>query len=356
MTNNQSDGRDKKTVWARIIAALQTCRRIAVTSHVLPDGDAVGSVVGTTHWLRLRGLACDAFLPGTIPARLASLDTVGVRQVGPNGDVDRLSGYDGLVILDLNAWGRLGPLEPWAKTFDGVRVLIDHHPGGDADLAHAELSIRDTDAAATALIVAEGIELLGESELFGACATDVRRLATALAAGILSDTGWLSHSNTSPHVLETLCRLSKHGVDLPAIRREIYGRNTANQVRDAADIVRSAFFSPDGRLAVGLAASRDDDGKPIDPDGVALALAQLASVGSVELVVMCHEVEPGVTRVSLRSRSIDCQALAERFGGGGHRAAAGMTIRGDFESVAENVIQAARIAVQGSSESRRDGT
>ena len=199
--------------WTPLADLIETHDRFLVTTHVRPDGDALGSEVG-------HGRAAPAEGEGR-PGRQREPDAAALRLPRPRRHALRALRHAGrarrtladrevAVILDLSAWNQLGDMAEFIRGFPGPRVVIDHHVSQD-DLG--AIFLKDTTAEATGtLVIVRAVKALG--------GTFTREVATGLLTAIAMDTGWFRHTNTRPGTLRDGGRADRVGApiddDLPA--------------------------------------------------------------------------------------------------------------------------------------------
>ena len=318
-----------------MIDALVTRKRILITTHVRPDGDALGSTAALSMGLRKRGIASEVLLLSHLPSKYAFIYQDNAIQYQ---DVEKgwpeafsLDRFDALLVADTGTWSQLPGLEEHLKTLKGTKLVLDHHLTQES---WADLKLVDTRAAAAAEIVAE---LLARWDI----ELD-KAIATALYLGIAADTGWFQHSNTRPETMRLAARLMEAGVDTDAMYQHLYQNERAERLALQTRAMQSLELLSGNRLAVmrlnksDFAATRA--GVP-STEGLINVPLQIATV---QVSVMIIEApEPGPIRVSLRSKGqVDCAKFAERFGGGGHARAAGLKLAPPLESVHQTVVAA----------------
>jgi len=282
-----------------------------VATHRNPDGDAIGSLLAVTRALRNAGRDAIMWHPDApaVPDDLAFLLEPGeaVTSTLPNDLADRT-----LVVVDCATAGRLSDHPPGAL---GARIInIDHHHDNGR---YGDLNLIDGGASSTAEIVL-GVLDAARWPLDAA-------IARALHVGLVTDTGRFSYSNVTGDTLRADARLVDAGVDVADIGRRLYENVPIAQVRLLGIAYTRAEAYLDGRLIVAVldlddfAAAGTDDA-----DGVAEALR---GVRGAEVGALVRHLHGGGLRASLRAASdrVDVSAIARAEGGGGHRAAAGLT-------------------------------
>ncbi|MBL8615724.1 MAG: DHH family phosphoesterase [Deltaproteobacteria bacterium] len=305
-------------------------RSVLLSGPADPDGDSIGSCLALGRALELRGLRVT--IVGRPGARYADLPGAGRMVPDPaiHEDVDLA------IVLD----GERGRLHAAVRAvFDRApeRVLLDHHQSSGTE--GYTLALVAPESASTAELV------LG---IIDAWAVPLDpQLAAALFAGVIFDTGGFRHSNTGADTLRTAARLVEQGIDHNAITLRVLHERRPAGVAILARALAS-LQRPAPALAVGLVRHVDlieTDAEYSDLEGV---VDQLLHVEGVELAVLFIEREPGLLRLSLRSRrQVDCAALARALdpAGGGHRRAAGCVISGPPEMVLHVTIPALLAAV-----------
>jgi phosphoesterase RecJ-like protein len=307
--------------------ALRDGRTFVVTSHVRPDGDAIGSSVALALALQAAGkqarvVFCDR-LPDPYPE---------FPRTGEIAFADRLDDDGSVVVVlecgDLDRTGLAG--------LDRHTVVnIDHHPG---NTGYGDVQWFDGTAAACAEMVYEIIRDLG----VGVTAD----MAAHLYVAIVTDTGSFRYPGVSPRTFEICARLVEAGADPVAVGRLLYDGSTLGRVRLQAAVLGTLEVPGDGEIATlavdpGMIAAAGAE--PEDTDGlINIAL----SVKHIRAVAFFKTGEPGQVRVSMRSKGpVDVGAVARGFGGGGHRNAAGCTLAGTPADVRAQILDQLRTAI-----------
>jgi len=307
--------------------------RVVITTHVQPDGDGIGSEVALAHWLQSLGKTADILNPHPAPRRFRFLEKdIPAPGFDPQTAERLLSAADLVAVLDISVPARLGPLEPYVGAYDGEIVVIDHHLG---PAGFHGIDCRDTTAAATA-------ELLhGLLVDWGADITPA--IATALYAAIVYDTGGFRYSNTTARTHRVAADLIGHGADIHEINRRVFESVSPTRARLLSRVLGEFHLEKDHRLAwmaLPLDLMEEAGAQPEDVEGV---VESLRAIEHVEMAILFKEIGPGATKVSFRSAGeVDVSRLAGRFGGGGHKNAAGAFLRRPMPEVVEDVLAAAR--------------
>jgi phosphoesterase RecJ-like protein len=317
----------------RLNAFIDAFDAFLVTSHVDPDGDALGSALGLAHALRLMGKDATVALDSPVPANLRFLpgaDAV----VRPDGAGRR---FRAAWVLDCSSLDRAGSVAERCLA-PGARVAnVDHHVGNDG---FGDVRLVNTEASATAELVCELLEAYGSPI--------PPETAECLYAGIVSDTGGFRFQNTSARALRLAARLVERGARAAGVAEELWMRRSPGNLRILGLALSSLEERSGGRVGA-LTITREMFERaralPEDADGI----VQFAkSLEGTRVGVLIQEVGPDEIRASLRSDgSVDVNVVAGRFGGGGHRNAAGLRVRGPLEQVRRELLEAIEQAMNG---------
>jgi bifunctional oligoribonuclease and PAP phosphatase NrnA len=324
--------------WATLVGALRDAQSFVLTSHVRPDCDALGSELGMLGILEAIGKDVRIVNAQATPANLKWIDPDRrLESLAEGVKKDDLVSRDVLIVLDTSAWAQLGAMGDVAKAMREKVLVIDHHVSED-DLS--DRWFKDTSAEATARIVYEiGLRLKVPLS---------KRIATPLYAGLSTDTGGFRFPNVSGESFRVAARLVDAGADPTAIFRELFEQDSLARLHLVGRTLAGAQASHGGRVIVSTVRQSDIkevQAQPADTeDLVNLTLA----VKGTEVAVILIEQPDGRIKTSFRSRSqVDCNTLAARFGGGGHKAAAGAILPGPFDVAHEQVLAAVDDACRG---------
>lgn len=312
-----------------LVRLVEECDSFVLTSHTRADCDAVGSQLGMLYGLQARGKKCRIINADPPPAHIRFLDAQGrVEVLGESATAADAHAADAHLILDTSAWGQLGEMADVFRDTPARRLVLDHHQSSD-DLGATML--KDPTAEATGRLVLGAIDALGV-EL-------TEQMAIPLFTAIATDTGWFRFPSVSPETFTAIARLVGAGVRPSAIFQQLYDRNTAARVRLHGRVMESLQIEIDGRFAIGTATLNDFDQTGADQADTEDVVNRLLSVDGVEVAALFAAMEPGLTKVSLRSRTAaDVRPVAEHFGGGGHAKAAGVRYRGSVDEARAAVL------------------
>ncbi|HPC84600.1 MAG TPA: bifunctional oligoribonuclease/PAP phosphatase NrnA [Thermoanaerobaculaceae bacterium] len=312
---------------ASAAARLGQATRVLVVSHTAPDGDALGSALGAAEIIRALGASAVVLSRDPFPSSLGFLpgiDRVLVQAAMPK---DWPDAYDLVLVLECPDLERTG-FE--AELRRRPIVSIDHHL---PDESYGQLDYLDPEAPAV------GEMLLHVADAAGVQLTP--SMATCLYTALVTDTGDFRYSNATPRAFEAAARLVAAGANPSAIAEGLWGHTPARVVRLTAAILSTLELEAGGRVATvwcDAAMLQRTGATAADTENI---INIPRGIDGVEVAVLLKAFNPGSVRVSLRSRDrVDVQAVASRFGGGGHRAAAGCTVPGTLAEAREAVLAA----------------
>jgi phosphoesterase RecJ-like protein len=307
--------------WASLLEVLRGCGRVVLTSHVRPDCDALGSELGMLGILEAIGKDVRIVNAQSTPAGLKWIDPANrIESLQDGVKKEDLADRDLFLVLDTSAWAQLGAMGDVAKTMREKVLVVDHHVSED-DLS--DRWFKDTSAEATARIVYEiGLRLRVPL---------TERIATPLYAGLSTDTGGFRFPSSSGETFRVAARLVDAGASPPTVYRELFEQDSIARLHLVGRTLAGAQISHDGRVITSTVRQSDiKEAQALPADTEDLVNLTLAVKGT-ELAVILIEQPDGRIKTSFRSRShVDCNLLAARFGGGGHKAAAGAILPGPF--------------------------
>lgn len=291
-------------------------RRIAIGGHIRPDGDCVGSCLGLWNYLKenypdrqtdlyLEEIPeCFRFLRGSDQICHETTDLV----------------YDLFVAVDCADASRLGFAEAIFNRAEQT-VCIDHHI---SNVGYADHNY----VVPTASSASELVCNLLDGERISRCA------AECLYLGIVHDTGVFQYSSTSPDTMITAAKLMKKGIHGSKLIEETYYEKTYAQNRILGKALADSRLLREGSCILSVLTREDMqafDAGVRDLDGI---VSQLRNTKGVRVAIFIYELNEQEYKVSMRSdESVDVSVIAQYFGGGGHKKAAGLTMTGSVEEI-----------------------
>jgi phosphoesterase RecJ-like protein len=305
----------------QIEAAKQVLRhsqRVLLASHIRPDGDAIGSLLGLGLALQENGTKVQMVLADGVPRTFQHL--IGSKQIKkkPKGE------FDTVVTLDSSSMDRLGDVFQEIPTPD---INIDHHV---TNRGFARINIIDAKATATAEIL---VDLLPLFDL--QISTPV---ANALLTGLITDTIGFRTTNMRPQALRKAAELIELGADLPGL----YQKALLNRSYEAARYWGAGLNALQRDRGLIWTSLTLEDRKSTNYPGMddADLVNILSSIEGADIALIFIEQSNGHVKVSWRARpGYDVAKVAAEFGGGGHKPASGATIEGSLSEIQTKVLE-----------------
>jgi bifunctional oligoribonuclease and PAP phosphatase NrnA len=291
--------RTKNNTVQEVAEFLKTLDRVAVTTHVGADGDAIGASAALVRMMRALGAAAVFCHAEEVPSYLRWMLPEEIFRELPQG-------HD-LLVVDTSRADRAGVPVPEA----GARLNLDHH---EDNPFYGEYNLVNPKAAASAEIVADLYVELGVPM--------EKEAAEAIYAGIRTDTGDFRFRNISPRAHELVADLLRAGVVPAEVHERINRRGSLEQLRIVG--VSLAKAERYGEVLISTVDNADYERTGAGELDSKEAIDQLRSVAGIDVVAHLREVPEG-TKGSLRSERFDVGEIARLFGGGGHKLAAGYT-------------------------------
>ena len=313
---------------SQVVELVEKKDRFAITSHVRPDGDSLGSSLGLYWLLRALDKDVEVTMRDTAPHAYQQLPGAGAIRVTPS--VDRP--YDAVFVIECSDIDRPGLID-LEKQFV---VNIDHH---STTALFGAINWIDSTASA-----------VGEM-IYNLCkATGVRvtkEIAECVYTALLTDTGSFHYSNTTERTFKIASELVRTGVKPAKTAEAIFGSYQWPKIELLSLVLATAKRDETGHIAwmeQSLEMQEQTRASEEDADGF---VNYPLSVEEIEATALFKECSPGVYRTSLRSKGdVNVAKVAEQFGGGGHRNAAGCTLKGNLESVERQVVPLLQDAIK----------
>ncbi|MEO8502552.1 MAG: bifunctional oligoribonuclease/PAP phosphatase NrnA [Acidobacteriota bacterium] len=308
-----------------LLQRLRQGHRFLLTSHISPDGDAIGSALGAARILRSLGKSATVWLRDPVPTVYAQLPGAARIHVGTEPPAGFGESFDTFWVLECPTPERTG-LE--SAVMSGLPVLnTDHHLGNSH---YGTVNWIDTGSPACGELV-----LRIAQALKAALDEDA---AACLYLALVSDTGGFRFSNATPQAFEAAATLVRLGAQPERISQWLYESQPEGAVRLLGAMLGTLKMHHAGKVATALLTPdmfRAAGASPGDSEGLVDSPRSIAGVDAVGLIRGLGNAQ---CKISLRSRGdIDVQSIAQRHGGGGHKNAAGCMIAGSEEEVREQV-------------------
>jgi phosphoesterase RecJ-like protein len=309
-------------VLSQVVELIENKDVFAITTHIKPDGDGVGSSLGLCWLLRSLGKEAEVIVHGEVPPAYMSLP--GADEIR---DVRYVNGkYDAVFVIECSDLSRPG--------IDGLEnqftVNIDHHATSEH---FGTINWIDSTASAVGEMIYNLCKAIG--------GRITKEIAECVYMALVTDTGSFHFPNTSDRTLKVASELIKAGAKPEKIGEAVYNNYPWSRIELMRRVLATVKRDETGMVAsIRQTLEMSDESEAIDGDNNGFVNIPLAA-REIKAVVYMREVAPGKYRASLRSKGdINVARVAEKFGGGGHKNASGLSIEGDWDKCEADVVAA----------------
>jgi bifunctional oligoribonuclease and PAP phosphatase NrnA len=317
----------------RILEAVRASRTICIAGHIRPDGDCVGSQLGLALALKNEGKKVFCWNEDTIPQKYEFLDPDHSFQRPQPGLV-----FDCVVATDAASFERLGAVGPCVANRK-LLINIDHH---ESNTRYGDLNWVSAREPSTGELI---FKLLKVAKW-----PVTRRIADCLFTAVSTDTGSFQYPTTRPGTFHVAGDLVSRGADLTKICDEVYQSYPLSRARLLRHVYGHFKLTHSNQIAYFWLKKADFARSGADSCDTEGLIDHIRAIAPVVVACVFEEIEPDLTRISLRSKSheVNVNEIAAQFGGGGHPAAAGARIQGKPLSVQRKVVAAVKRALNSS--------
>ena len=314
----------------KIVEAIRQSNTVCVVGHVRPDGDCIGSQLGLGLALQDAGKKVTVWNEDEMPGKLAFLDRDHLLQQPKPGRK-----FDCVIATDCASYERLGKVSECLADRK-VFINIDHHA---SNTRYADLNWVSSKEPSTG-------ELIYRLLRHGSWPI-TRRIADCLFTAVSTDTGSFQYPTTTPATFHVASHLVERGADLGRISQQVYESYPMARVQLLRHLYNNFHLTHDSRTAYFWLKKRDYTRTGAQRDDTEGLIDHIRAINGVVVACLFEEMEPGMTRISLRSKSeqVNVNTIAGQFGGGGHHAAAGARIPGRPLATQRRVLNAIRKAL-----------
>ena len=328
----------KSKIMGDILEVLKSYETFLISSHINPDGDSIGSQLAFYSLLSYLGKKVSVINSEPVPFAYSFLPNAEVLCAKSKSNIDLEPGIDPqcygeatevAIILDCGSLNRVG--EELAAQIRPKYALIniDHHSSNEYFGTH---NLINADACASA-------ELVFNLMKYGNIDID-RDQAVCLYTAILTDTGSFKYTNTTAETHRIVAQLIDKGVHPNQVAKSVYDVIPYQRTKLFGMALERLRLSPDGKIAwtsVTNEMHRRTRTGSEDTEGL---IEYVCSLRDIEVAILFREMEKGDIKVSLRSKTeLDVNHIAAKFGGGGHKAAAGCTISNQLNKVMDMILE-----------------
>lgn len=312
---------------AAINAAIEQSQHIIITTHLSPDGDALGSSLALYHFLKNRGKNVEVLVPNSFPYFLKWMQgakDIVVFEYIPDAAKAKIADADLIFCLDYNVLKRIGDMGEFVAKNDATKILIDHHlnPGDSFDVVISRPKISSTSEMM--------FRFLYES---GNAENIDTTIAECIYCGMMTDTGAFTYNSNDPEIFEIISLLLKKGVDKDATFSNVFNNYSENRFRLLGFVLSERMRIFPAHRAALIYLSREDQAPFSFNKGDTEGFVNYPlNIKDIVFSVFIREDEK-LIKISLRSQgNFPCnQFAAEYFNGGGHLNASGGEHYGSME-------------------------
>ncbi|HEY6168204.1 MAG TPA: bifunctional oligoribonuclease/PAP phosphatase NrnA [Verrucomicrobiae bacterium] len=323
--------KSRPKIIGRILEAVESSRTICVVGHIRPDGDCIGSQLGLALALRDSGKKVTVWNEDPMPQKLAFLDPDRSVQQPRRGQK-----FDCVIATDCASFERLGKAGACIAN-RRVFINIDHHA---SNTRYGDINwISPREPSSGELIY----RLLKEARW-----PITPAIADCLFVAVSTDTGSFQYPTTRPGTFHAAAELVRRGADLGRLCQEVYHSYPLARVKLLRLVYNRFHLTDNDRVAYFWLKKEDFARSGALPDDSEGLIDHIRAIDSVVVAILFEEIDPALTRISLRSKSeqVNVNAVAKIFGGGGHSAAAGARVPGGPMSVQRRVLAEVKKALR----------
>ncbi|MDQ3062578.1 MAG: bifunctional oligoribonuclease/PAP phosphatase NrnA [Acidobacteriota bacterium] len=313
---------------SQVVELIENKQSFAITTHVRPDGDGIGSSLGLCWLLRSLGKSAEVIVRDGIPAAYAQLP--GADEIKQVAEVN--GKYDAIFVIECSDLAR-----PGIKGLENqFTVNIDHHATSEH---FGTINWIDQTASAVGEMIYNLCKAIG--------GRITREIAECVYLALVTDTGSFHFPNTTDRTLKVASELVKVGVKPAQISEVVYNSYPWSRIELMRQVLATVERNESGTIAwMRQTLEMAETSEAVDGDNNGFVNIPLAAK-EVEAVIYMREVQPNAYRVSLRSKgNINVARVAEKFGGGGHKNASGCRVEGDWNLREKEIVAALTEAVE----------
>jgi bifunctional oligoribonuclease and PAP phosphatase NrnA len=318
----------------KVLEIIRKKKRFLLTTHVMPDGDGLGSEMALHRYLKSLGKDSWVINSSATPLKFELVDPKNeIRVVDATG---KLPKADVVLVLDTHDPKMLGPMESLLRKLKVPILYLDHHVlDEDQVINKNEYHFVDEKYGSTGELVYALLKSLK--------AKVDRSIALPLYVSILTDTGSFRFHRTTPTSHRVTAALLETGISPEDVYRRIYARDSFAKIRLFGHVLENVKTSEDERIAWLLITKKTRDRYNASVEDTEAFVNQLTLIEGVDVGILFREEDDGRIKVSLRgNRNIPILSVAKKFGGGGHHFAAGMRMSYSLDEAARLVCNEAK--------------
>ncbi|MCE5250667.1 bifunctional oligoribonuclease/PAP phosphatase NrnA [bacterium] len=324
---------ENENQWTAIATAIHDSDRIFLSTHVNPDGDAVGSVMAFAVFLKGMGKKIRIINESSTPDLYRFLDphgiieSYGLTRLPENSPVKG----DLVVVLDLGNYARLGHIREFLIDNDAIKAVIDHH---QPEQIEADILALNTRACSTGSLVYDLLCHIDRSIIN-------KQIAEALITAIVSDTGFFRYSNTTATTHRIASELYEYNINVPNIRRHMESGQLFCRQKLLGLTLSEIRITPCRRIVYSVITREMFEQAGASREHTEGIIEQLRIIRDIKIAFLVIQEGTDLFKASFRTAdSIPANEIASLLGGGGHPKAAGASMNGTLDAVVTRVLDA----------------
>lgn len=311
--------------YSKLNDIIKSSKNILITSHVNPDGDTLGSMIGLyCAILENFKKKCDMLTVSKLPEVYSYLPHY--NEIKHIDEIDKSREYNLVINVDIAALDRICDAK---ILFEKAKhtVNIDHHK---TNIAYGELNFINPDASSTGEVLFNCFENMNWKINIDC--------ANCLYTAILTDTGSFRFDNTKPKTFETASKLVEIGVQPSDIYKKVYESDSKTLVMFQSHCISKAKFLDNDQIAYTTVYRKDMEQFSAGDDCMEGLTEKLRAIVTTRIAFVAKEMKSGWTKISMRSKFADVAQICSVFDGGGHKFAAGCTIKSHVDEAVKKIL------------------
>ena len=305
---------------------IKTSKNILILSHINPDGDTLGSMCGLySAILDNHKKKAEMLLMSELPEVYDFLPYI--KNAKNLKEYDKSREYDLVINVDVASYDRMFDSEPLFKKAKNT-INIDHHITNDS---YADFNYLNPNASSTGEVLYYMLE--------GLKWKISKSTAINLYTAILTDTGSFKYSNTTAKAFEASSKLVELGASPIEIYKNCYESNSKAHFMFQTYCLNNTNFSDDNKIAYTVVYKKDVERFNVADDCTEGLAEKLRAIKTVEVSFIVKELAAALSKISMRSEKLDVSEICSKYGGGGHKLAAGCLIKANPAKAAEKIVQ-----------------
>ena len=310
------DNTEREVIFKKVFDIINEKQNIVITTHIVPDGDAIGSVISMYYFLKQRGKNPVVINHSPTPSKFQFLDNGIIKVFEENKEANEaiINSCDLILVMDTNEYSRTKSLESILRNSTATKICIDHHMG---------INPADYDAMISMPEYPANCQLLFDFYMTIDKNSIDEKMATCMYLGIMTDTGSFRFPRTDHNTLMAAAELIKRGANPVELYDIVYSQTSLKKLKLISRFIEGFEFYNEGRFCLASVKRKDFEELGLTEEDMEGLSGFTMDVEKVRAAVVITELKTGL-KFSFRSKgNIPMNLFAKEFGGGGHVNASG---------------------------------